>query len=388
MWKFELKGDRVPIRLWTSAGEVEEEALRQLKNTAKLPWVFRAVVAMPDVHTGIGATIGTVVAMKSALAPAAVGVDIGCGMSAVRTSLLACDLPDSLRNLRAAIETSVPVGFNEHRHPLDWPFADNLWKGFPRLDSAVQGLSEKAHRQLGTLGGGNHFIELCLDEEQQVWIMLHSGSRHIGKELAERHIARARRMAHNLDLPDRDLAVFLSGTPEMDAYRHDLAWAQAYARENREAMLELVENVLRHFRPCVRFDPAISCHHNYAAEEIHFGEKVFVTRKGAIRAAKGEMGIIPGSMGTKSYIVRGLGNPESFLSASHGAGRRMSRREAMRRFETLDLECQTEGVECRKDRGILDEIPGAYKDIDSVMAYQTDLVEPVHTLKQVLCVKG
>lgn len=388
MWKCQIKGERVPIRLWIDAKDIEEEALQQLKNTAKLPWVFRHVAAMPDVHAGVGATIGAVVAMKGALAPAAVGVDIGCGMAAVPTSLRAEHLPDSLRDLRFAIEATIPVGFNEHKQALHWGAAERLWRDFRHLDPGVKDLEGKAQRQLGTLGGGNHFIEVCLDEEQRIWIMLHSGSRHIGKELADLHIARARTLAHNRELPDRDLAVFLAGTAEMQAYKHDLLWAQAYAAENRALMLELLKDVIRHRFSGVSFEAPIACHHNYAEEEVHFGEKVYVTRKGAIRAAEGDLGIIPGSMGAKSYIVRGLGEVESFLSASHGAGRTMSRTAARKRFGPEDLERQTEGIECRKDRGILDEIPSAYKNIDEVMENQTDLVQILHTLKQVLCVKG
>jgi tRNA-splicing ligase RtcB len=252
----------------------------------------------------------------------------------------------------------------------------------------VQGLLGKARVQLGTLGGGNHFIELCLDTEDNVWLMLHSGSRNIGKELAEIHMAKAKKLAHNRNLPDRDLAVFLAGTPEMKAYRHDLFWAQTYARLNREVMIDLAADVLRLHFPQIEFEEAIFCHHNYVAEEVHYGEEVLVTRKGAIRAGRGELGIIPGSMGTRSYIVRGLGNPEAFESASHGAGRRMSRGEAKRRFTVKDLAVQTAGIECRKDGGVLDEIPSAYKSIERVMENQKDLVEIVAELRQVLCIKG
>jgi tRNA-splicing ligase RtcB len=326
--------------------------------------------------------------MKEAVAPAAVGVDIGCGMAAMKTSLVDFDLPDDLGSLRRAVEAAIPVGFNGHDEALRSGRRLDLWKQFADLHPAVQKRFDKATRQLGTLGGGNHFIELCLDESGAVWIMLHSGSRNIGKELAEIHIAVAKKLAHNKDLPDRDLAVFLAGTREMAAYRHDLYWAQRYAEENRRAMLDLYMGVLRDRFPRIGFEPAIQCHHNYVAEEIHFGEDVLVTRKGAIRAGRGELGIIPGSMGTGSYIVRGLGNPDSFESASHGAGRRMSRNEAKRRFTVDDLERQTAGVECRKDRGVLDEIPGAYKSIEQVMADQSDLVEVVAELRQVMCVKG
>ncbi|HNE25246.1 MAG TPA: RtcB family protein, partial [Leptospiraceae bacterium] len=259
---------------------------------------------------------------------------------------------------------------------------------FGKLHPLVQKLEKKAIHQCGTLGGGNHFIELCLDTEQRVWLMLHSGSRNIGKTLAELHISIAKKLIHNQKLPDRDLAVFLSGTPEMEAYRRDLYWAQRYAFLNRETMFEIYQDVMREFFPSVKFQRPIMCHHNYVAEEVHFGEKVFVTRKGAIRAGRGEMGIIPGSMGTRSFIVRGLGHPDAFESASHGAGRRMSRTQAKRTFTEKDLREQTSGVECRKDHGVLDEIPGAYKDIAQVMADQSDLVGIVHELKQVLCVKG
>lgn len=383
-----VKGRNVDIKLWTRAHEVESVALDQLKNIAALPWVFHHVAAMPDVHYGKGATVGSVIAMKDAVAPAAVGVDIGCGMAAVKTDIVAGRLPDDLARIRSDLEAAIPVGFSAHDEPLDSPRAQALWNEFADLTPEVQKLVGRARSQVGTLGGGNHFIELCLDTEGGVWLMLHSGSRNIGKELAEIHMARAKKLAHNRDLPDRDLAVFLAGTREMAAYRHDLFWAQRYARENREAMLELALAVLgRHFRGMTT-EPPILCHHNYVAEEVHYGEHVLVTRKGAIRAGKGELGIIPGSMGTRSYIVRGLGNAEAFESASHGAGRRMSRNEAKRRFSLADLAKQTEGVECRKDAGVLDEIPGAYKPIATVMRDQADLVEIVTELKQVLCIKG
>jgi tRNA-splicing ligase RtcB len=326
--------------------------------------------------------------MKGAVSPAAVGVDIGCGMAALKTNLVARDLPDSLRALRLDLEAAIPVGFSWHDEPVPGRQHDDLWEEFPSLTESVQGVFSKARLQLGTLGGGNHFIELCLDGDQAVWLMLHSGSRNIGKELAEVHIWRAKKLAHNVSLPDRDLAVFLAGTPEMQAYRRDLFWAQRYARANREVMLALAEEVLRRHFAKMQIELAVHCHHNYVAEEVHYGEEVLVTRKGAIRAGSGELGIIPGSMGTRSYIVRGLGNAESFESASHGAGRKMSRGAAKRRFSLADLEKQTEGVECRKDGGVLDEIPGAYKRIERVMEQQNDLVEIVAELRQVLCIKG
>jgi tRNA-splicing ligase RtcB len=383
-----LAGGRVDVRLWTPVHEVESSALDQLRNLSRLPWVFHHVAAMPDVHFGKGATVGSVIAMEDAVCPAAVGVDIGCGMAAVKTSLGASELPDSLARIRSDIERAIPVGFSSHDKPARGVAKLPLWKEWDGLTTEVHKLRDRAANQMGTLGGGNHFIELCLDTEQHVWLMLHSGSRHLGKELAEIHIAKAKKLAHNAELPDRDLAVFLAGTKEMATYRHDLFFAQRYARHNREVMLALAIDVLKAHFPTMTSDEPIVCHHNYVAEERHFGRDVLVTRKGAIRAGKGELGIIPGSMGTRSFIVRGLGNPESFESASHGAGRRMSRGEAKRRFSVADLRAQTEGVECRKDAGVIDEIPGAYKSIDDVMQNQKDLVEIVAALRQVLCVKG
>jgi tRNA-splicing ligase RtcB len=383
-----LRGQSVPIHLWSPIHDVESGALDQLKRIAALPWVFKHVAVMPDVHLGKGATVGSVIAMKDAVAPAAVGVDIGCGMAALKTNLTANDLPDSLRPLRSAFEAAVPVGFSQHRDATKFAEKLSLWKTFDDLAPEVQDLKSKALKQCGSLGGGNHFIELCLDQSGGVWLMLHSGSRNIGKTLAEIHIAKARKLLHNQSLPDRDLAVFLKGTPEMNAYRHDLFWAQSYAFANREAMLALLKDVLVDFFPAIAFEAPILCHHNYVSEEVHFGEDVLVTRKGAIRAGRGEWGIIPGSMGTRSYIVQGLGNPESFESASHGAGRRMSRTQAKKKLNLRDLEAQTLGVECRKDGGVLDEAPAAYKDIDQVIAHQADLVEVKYQLKQVLCVKG
>ncbi len=383
-----IEGSNVDILLWARPSEVEPAAVAQLRHIAALPWVFHHVAAMADVHLGVGATVGSVIAMKDAVAPAAVGVDIGCGMGAVRTNLVAGDLPDSLHRIRSDIEAVVPVGFAMHDHAVASPAAAELWAELPALSAGVQRLASRAERQLGTLGGGNHFFELCLDTEDRVWIMLHSGSRNIGKELAEIHIARARKLAHNQALPDKDLAVFLAGTPEMRDYRRDLFWAQRYARVNRETMLDLAKAALREHFPELTTGEAVFCHHNYVSEETHYGHEVLVTRKGAIRAGRGELGIIPGSMGTRSYIVRGLGNPESFESASHGAGRRMSRGEAKRRFTVKDLIEQTRGIECRKDGGVLDEIPGAYKSIERVMEDQKDLVEIVAELRQVLCIKG
>ncbi len=391
----EAPGARVPIRMWADPDTVEPAAMDQLRNVTRLPWVHGLAV-MPDVHYGKGATVGSVIAMRDAVSPAAVGVDIGCGMTAVKSSLTADALPDDLGALRSALEKAVPVGFRMHKEPVDprrvhglktadW---DRFWAGFSSLAPAVQGRRERAAKQVGTLGGGNHFLEVCLDDEGAVWTVLHSGSRNIGKELAEYHIEQARKLPHNQDLPDRDLAVFVTGTPEMEAYRRDLFWAQGYARRNRDVMMGLACDVLRRMFPRVTFDQWISCHHNYVAEEAYDGVDVLVTRKGAIRAGRGELGIIPGSMATGNYIVRGLGNPDSFNSASHGAGRRMSRNKAKKTFTEADLIAQTEGVECRKDTGVLDEIPAAYKDLSEVMDAQTDLVEVVAHLRQVVCVKG
>jgi len=390
-----INGSRVPIRLWAPAHEVESEAIRQLKAVASLPWVAHHVAVMPDVHVGKGATVGSVIALRGAVAPAAVGVDIGCGMAALKTNLSADDLPDSLRKLRLAIEHAVPVGRDSHAAPV-WADAGEelagrgraLMERFAELEPRVQRLAGRVNEQLGTLGGGNHFIEVCLDTESAVWLLLHSGSRHIGAALAELHMERAQKLFHNQELPDPDLAVFLAGTPAFDAYRRDLFWAQEYAALNRAVMLQRSKDVLRKFWPRVAFEEPVSCHHNYVAEEHHFGEDLLVTRKGAIRAGQGELGIIPGSMGTKSFIVRGKGNPLSFESASHGAGRRMSRTQAKKTFSVADLERQTSGVECRKDSGVIDEAPKAYKNIDRVMEQQSDLVEIVAELKQVLCVKG
>ncbi|MEV0294058.1 RtcB family protein [Nocardia sp. NPDC050710] len=407
MFPVELPGTRAQTLMWAHEHEIEQSALRQLRNIAQLKWVH-GVRVMPDVHLGKGATVGSVIAMRDAVSPAAVGVDIGCGMESVKTDLTAADLPDNLHSLRSRIEAAVPVGFRSHRDPVDVAklgarFAashgelarrssswQHFWSGFGMLNPGVQSLESKAKKQLGSLGGGNHFIEVCLDEHDTVWILLHSGSRNIGKELAERHMTVARALPHNRDLPDRDLAVFVSGTPEMDAYRRDLTWAQEYAARNRAVMLELVCDAVRdEFADrTVYFDEPISCHHNYVAEELIDGVPMLVTRKGAVRAGAGDLALIPGSMGTRSYVVRGKGNPASYQSASHGAGRRMSRNAAKRQFTVADLIAQTEGVESRKDAGVVDEIPAAYKDIDAVIDAQRDLVDIVATLRQVLCVKG
>jgi tRNA-splicing ligase RtcB len=391
---FTINGARVPIRVWARPSDVEPSAIEQLKAVASLPWVRHHVAVMPDVHVGKGATVGSVIALHNAIAPAAVGVDIGCGMAALETTLRAADLPDNLRQLRLSIEETVPVGRSHHLSEA-WEHTGELGERARALLSRLPALAPVAARemyrashQLGSLGGGNHFIEVCLDSEQKLWLLLHSGSRFIGTVLAEHHMEIARRLAHNQALVDPDLAVFLAGTSAFDAYRRDLLWAQTYAALNRALMLFRLKALLRSWFPEVEFLRAISCHHNYVAEERHFGEALLITRKGAIRAGAGELGIIPGSMGAKSYIVRGLGNPLSFESASHGAGRRMSRTQARRAYTVRDLARQTEGIECRKDAGVIDEAPKAYKKIEQVMAAQTDLVEVVAELKQVVCVKG
>jgi tRNA-splicing ligase RtcB len=401
-----LSGAHASTLMWAHEHDVEPAALQQLRNIAALPWV-EGVRVMPDVHLGKGATVGSVIAMRDAVSPNAVGVDIGCGMIGVRTSLTADDLPDDLGRLRSHIEATVPVGFRGHDEPVDLRRlraisghgqsevlrgVDAFWERFAGLHGRVTDIESKVRKQLGSLGGGNHFIELCTDTKGRVWLQLHSGSRNIGKTLAEQHVAVAKKLEHNQGLVDRDLAVFLAGTPEMDAYLNDLHWAQEYAARSRAVMMALVVDVVRSFfearghEPV--FDEAVNVHHNYVAVEQIEGEELVVTRKGAIRAGRGDLGLIPGSMGTGSYIVRGLGNPQSYWSASHGAGRRMSRTRARKEFTVEDLALQTAGVECRKDGGVLDEIPGAYKDLDAVIAAQSDLVEVVARLETVLCVKG
>ncbi|GAA2452880.1 RtcB family protein [Actinomadura vinacea] len=392
-----LKGGRVPIRMWTDPATVEDVALEQLRNVSSLPWV-EGLAVMPDVHYGKGATVGSVIAMRDAVSPAAVGVDIGCGMTAVKSTLTVEDMPDDLALLRGRLERAIPVGHHSHKQPVDPDALPGLkergwyafWKEFDDLHPAVRGRFGRARGQLGTLGGGNHFLEVCADTGGAIWVVLHSGSRNIGKELAEHHVEAARKLPHNQDLPDQDLAVFLTGTSKMDEYRRDLFWAQEYARRNRAVMLALAQGVLTKYFGAKRckWGELISCHHNYVAEEVYDGVELLVTRKGAIRAGAGDLGIIPGSMATGTYIVRGLGNDSAFNSASHGAGRRMSRNKARKSFTLDDLAEQTRGVECRKDGGVLDEIPGAYKDLESVMEAQSDLVEVVAHLRQLVCVKG
>ena len=388
---------RVPVKIWTD--EIEAGALQQLMNVAQLPFVHKHVAAMPDAHTGIGATVGSVIATHKAIIPAAVGVDIGCGMIAARLSLSANDIDErSLKKVFDQISRDVPLGREQHREErarvdAAKPFEAELNLLTARHPQLLKAFGKFSNwiMQMGTLGGGNHFIEVCLDEANRVWVMLHSGSRGIGNGIGHYFIELARRDMQRwmIQLPDRDLAYLPEGTEHFDDYVRAVSWAQAYAAKNRDEMLALVLAALARHLPA--FDvtsEAVNCHHNYVAQEQHYGENVWVTRKGAIRAREGDLGIVPGSMGAKSYIVRGKGNPESFHSSAHGAGRRMSRTAAEKAFTTQDLARQTEGVICRKDKGVVDEIPGAYKDIDQVMDYQSDLTEIVHTLKQVVCVKG
>lgn len=384
-----------PIKIWTD--DVEASALTQLKNLSRLPFIAsNGVACMPDVHAGIGSTVGTVIATEKAVIPAAVGVDIGCGMNAVRLSLKASDLPDNLKPLRDEIERRIPLGAGgAHDHSTDiGEITNDLMRTVvdPLYKGDLVKFHNKAASQIGSLGSGNHFIELCIDENQDVWIMLHSGSRGIGNMIGTHYIALAKREMEKffITLPDDDLAYFPENTENFDDYMAAVGWAQNYALENRRRMMQQVIHAVRLMLP-TKFtitQEAINCHHNYVEKENHFGRNMWVTRKGAIRARDGDLGIIPGSMGQRSYIVRGKGDIQSYCSCSHGAGRVMSRAEAKRRFSLTDLIAQTEGVECRKDEGVIDEIPSSYKDIDQVMANQTDLVEVVHTLKQVLCIKG
>lgn len=386
-----------PVKNW--ATDIEEQALQQAKNLARLPFIApQGVALMPDAHSGKGSTIGSVIATEKAIVPAAVGVDLGCGMNAVRLSLKASDLPDNLLVIRHQIERDVPLGAGG-RHQRDVELERNAKRicDAPKAVAAVFGNSSekamgKAIPQLGTLGSGNHFIELCIDENQDVWIMLHSGSRGVGNMIGSYFIERAKRRMEQyfISLPDGDLAYLPEDTDDFSDYMEAVGWAQNYALENRRVMMETAIAALRRHIP-VEFSitqEAINCHHNYVERENHFGRNMWVTRKGAIRARQGDLGIIPGSMGQRSYIVRGKGNVDSYCSCSHGAGRSMSRSQARKVFSLVDLVAQTQGVECRKDEAVLDEIPGAYKNIDQVMENQADLVEVLHILKQVMCVKG
>lgn len=396
-----------PVKMWTRGVPVEDDAKRQLSNTAKMPFIFKHIAVMPDVHVGKGSTIGSVIPTLGAVIPAAVGVDIGCGMMAAKTTLTANDLPDNLKPLRNAIEKAVPHGMSpktrgfKGRDKGSWETppkpVDAAWAQLKTEFEAICLKTPKLrntnnYRHLGTLGSGNHFIEICLDEIGFVWFMLHSGSRGVGNAIGSTFIELAKKdmRTHFINLPDQDLAYLKEGTQHYQDYVEAVGWAQKFARMNREVMMQNLIATVRTVisKPFETHVEAINCHHNYVQREHHFGRDVLVTRKGAVSARTGELGIIPGSMGAKSYIVRGKGNAESFNSCSHGAGRTMSRTEAKRRFTTGDQAKATQGVECRKDADVIDEIPMAYKNIDAVMEAQRDLVEVVHTLKQVVCVKG
>ncbi|MBX3498003.1 MAG: RtcB family protein [Alphaproteobacteria bacterium] len=396
-----------PIKMWTRGVMVADNAAQQLRNVASLPFVGPHVAAMPDVHWGMGATVGSVIPTSGAIVPAAVGVDIGCGMCASLTNLTASDLPDSLLGVRTAIEAAVPHGRTDNGRENDtgtWrgnvppPVAEAIAELREGLDKVVEtrpALSRAAKRMpshAGTLGTGNHFIEVCLDEKDRVWVMLHSGSRGIGNAIGQLFIELAKQDMRRwfINLPDENLAYIPDGSEHFGAYLKALNWAQKFARTNREIMMAATLRAIGEAlgRPVDGTAMAVNCHHNYVSKERHFGNDVWLTRKGAVSAKEGELGIIPGSMGARSYIVRGKGNRDSFMSCSHGAGRAMSRAEAKRRFTLADHEAATSGVECRKDAEVIDETPGAYKDIDAVMAAQTDLVDIVHTLRQMVCVKG
>lgn len=394
----------VPIKMWTQGVPVDEPSKQQLLKTAKMPFIYKWMAVMPDVHLGIGATIGSVIPTKGAIIPAAVGVDIGCGMMAARTSLTASDLPDHLLGLRSELERLIPHGMTKTRGQRDrgsWhtppELVDQAWAelvaDFELICAKHPRLQKTNNRtQLGTLGTGNHFVEICLDEHDQVWVMLHSGSRGVGNAIGNYFIELARQdmQKYFINLPDKDLAYLVETTEHFDDYWFAVGWAQRFAMKNRELMMQAAMNALRQIihKPFNAKVEAVNCHHNYVDKEQHYGEEVMVTRKGAVRARLGEYGIIPGSMGAKSFIVRGLGNQESFCSCSHGAGRVFSRTEAKKRFSVADQIAQTKGVECRKDAAVIDEIPAAYKPIEAVMQAQQDLVEIVYTLRQVVCVKG
>ena len=387
----------VPVKIFTN--DIDSDSIEQLKKMAQLQFIYSHIAVMPDVHVGKGATVGSVIPTQHAIIPAAVGVDIGCGMNAVRLNLKASQLPDNLAPLRHAIERKVPVGFELHKQikakassiiPLEKRLQPIIQK-HPGLVRMLRKFDATWQKQLGTLGGGNHFIELCLDENQDVWIMLHSGSRGLGNVIGTYFIELAKKEAQHRfgHVPDKDLSYFAEGSASFNDYVEAVEWAQNYAFENRREMMRLILEAIRPLLPPFQMTKeAINCHHNYVSRENHFGKDLLITRKGAIRAGQDELGIIPGSMGARSYIVKGKANPESFCSCSHGAGRKMSRNKAKLLFSQDDLIQQTQGIECRKDAGVIDEIPSAYKDIDQVMANQSDLIEIVHTLKQILCIKG
>ncbi len=386
-----FEGQNVPIKAWIDGVHIEDEAMVQLHNLAKMPFMYKHIAVMPDVHWGMGATVGSVIATEGAIIPAAVGVDIGCGMCAVKLKFKVDELGDSLDKLRASIERSIPVGFDSNTE-----LTKRMWSSIKSTFPDGTPVNEKTYLQLGTLGGGNHFIEICADQNNDAWIVLHSGSRNIGNKSATKHIdiAKGLMKEYFISLPDPDLAYLVQKTPEFKAYIADLLWCQDYAKENRnEMMLRVLKDVSYHvYGSEKRYDHLvemrINCHHNFTKMEHHFGKNIWVTRKGAVSAQEGELGIIPGSMGTRSYIVRGKGNVESFHSCSHGAGRAMSRNKARKLFTLEDHIKATEGVECRKDADVIDETPGAYKDIDAVIAAQGDLVDILFTLKQLVCVKG
>lgn len=395
----------VPVKAWINGVQMEEAAEKQLRNVASLPFVHKWVAAMPDVHWGIGATVGSVIPTRGAIIPAAVGVDIGCGVMAVKTSLNARDLPDNLHAIRTAIEKAVPHGRTDNGGRNDrgaWATPPdvnvNEWSSLKVGYDSIIGKHPKLDRgqhinHLGTLGTGNHFIEVCLDESEQVWFMLHSGSRGVGNRIGSYFIELARQDMRRwmINLPDVDLAYLPESTDHFADYVEAVHWAQGYAMTNRRLMMDAVIEAVKASGETPVFEAqleVVNCHHNYVAIEHHYGQNVYVTRKGAVRARAGDLGIIPGSMGAQSFIVRGLGNPESFNSCSHGAGRAMSRAEAKRRFTVADHEAATAGIECRKDVDVIDETPAAYKSISSVMNAQRDLVEIMHTLRQVVCVKG
>jgi tRNA-splicing ligase RtcB (3'-phosphate/5'-hydroxy nucleic acid ligase) len=381
-----------PVLSWANH-DLQSDETKMARNVASLPFVFKHVALMPDVHLGKGALVGSVVATRDAIVPAAVGVDVGCGMGAIKTPFKATQVEGKLKQIRRDIEAAIPVGFNENKTIDKEIYNWSGWDKFGELHRGVQKQTKKALHQMGSLGGGNHFIELCFDSDDNVWLMLHSGSRGIGNMLAQAHINSAKDLAKlaDIQLPDPDLAYFVQGQPEFAAYWRDLQWAQDYARRNREVMMTRFQRIVEtHVAGGKATKPllTVNCHHNYAEKEVHYGEEVYVTRKGAVRAQAEDYGIIPGSMGAKSYIVKGKGCAESFCSCSHGAGRLMSRNKAKNTFSLDDFIRQTDGVECRKDEALIDEIPGAYKPIEQVMAAQSDLVDVVATLKQVMCVKG
>jgi len=389
MWESKL----LTAKVW--ATNLEDSARQQILNVLRLPFIFSHVAIMPDAHFGMGATIGSVIATKGAIIPSAIGVDIGCGMCAVRLPFKIDKFGDNLSAIRSSIERSVPVGFNQHEHIKNKDIFINL-SSVPTFLINEEKIYKKSFHQMGTLGGGNHFIEVCQDTENNAWVMLHSGSRNVGKTLADYHINKAKSIMKDyfIEVPHPDLSYFVEKTPEFQEYIHDLHWSQLYAKQNRNEMMRVILKDISHHvygedigeEKMTEF--RVDCHHNYAQMENHFGQNVWVTRKGAVSAREGEFGIIPGSMGAKSFIVKGLGNPNSFYSCSHGAGRKMSRTMARKIFNETDLSNQTLGIECRKDSGVVDEIPSAYKDIDEVMNNQSDLAEKVYELKQLICIKG